>query len=184
MPVKVFTTEQYKSAKGTFTMCKGKLVLVKVPHGNFPVPHSELYYCDFTESYHNGKTRPNGSEVSIQQDCCYAIKPVIISEGEKVKEGDNIACHFQKDICDFIEIHSDYQLAGGHNCCKKILAMTENLPEDFINNILIGNIKDGDEILLECGLHQYDEIIGNGMKTIKEEVIALNEKNKVTIWSK
>lgn len=44
-----------------------------VPHGNYPVIKSELYYCDYMECYHDGKTKPNGDEVSIQQDCCYAV---------------------------------------------------------------------------------------------------------------
>ncbi len=78
--IKVKHTEQHEDK----IVCKGKLVLVKILHGNFPIPESSIYYCDFIEDYHNGKNHKKGHKLTIQQDCCYGIIPIIISESEEI----------------------------------------------------------------------------------------------------
>lgn len=175
--------ETYTGPDGELVLCQGTLVLSQLPHGNFPVPESKLYYCEFTEKFHNGQYDDNGDGIKVQQDCCYAITPMIISNDEKIFEeaGDEIACLHTKEASKYINVHTDYQRASSHDCCKKILAKSEQLPDKVFTDIIAGKLKDGDAIQLECSNVQNDFWFNGSKVTFKNTVINL-ENDKVKIW--
>jgi len=59
------------------------------------------------------------------------LKPVIVSETEKLNVDD---WHY-KDV-------------------KKVLALPEQFSEETLQDIVEGNLKDGDEVYLECNIHE------------------------------
>ena len=116
----------------------GRLVLVKVPHGNFPVPKSRLYWCEFMRCYHDA------SERTVQQDCCFGIKPIVVSD-EVIKPDEWMYDETPEKGLDQIRKcpgPNDY-LGGGHH---KILMMPIHFSPEQIQMIIENKLNEGDPI--------------------------------------
>lgn len=134
-----------ESHEGSFVH-RGKLILIKQAHGNFSVPKSDIYYCDFINRYHNGKVNPMGNDISVQQDCCYAVKPIIISETERIKKGELV---FQTITNEIIKAPFNCNPENDERY-RKILALPENFSPKSIQAIIYLEFKNNDNVLIRC----------------------------------
>lgn len=90
---------------------------------------------------------------------------------EEIKEGDHILCMYGNTI-DTWSIHTDYQMASGHECCKKIIASTDkSLKLSTTDDIYEGFLKSIPQIpesFIKAYIKAYNE--GNVIKEVELEM--------------
>lgn len=166
-------------------VCKGKLIFLtkKSPAYEEGVIYREV---DFHENIFLSPTK-NGCEGVHYNSSFESVKPVIVSETEKIGVGDFYLTSGNK----IIEIKSKdrfglFYLKNGkvgetyvNDWYDKILALPEHFSEEQLQDIVEGELKDGDEIYLKVktDLEQYYE---NGIGG--EPKIHLNNQNHITLF--
>lgn len=108
-------------------------------------------------------------------------RPIIISEIEKIEDG---------DWCYDLGTKEVYQAVKGIRFTKsvKILALPEHFSPKHLQAIVDGKLKDGDKVLVECFKHSYDSFnklfISNGDLAEQTNIhtsIKLNSDNYITL---
>jgi hypothetical protein len=143
MTTKVNNTVSHKTSQGDVLVTKGKLVFIA---------SKELPMCELLNMPGYGW-----------------IKPIIISETEKIEVGDKYLYDelgkFQILTCTGQYKSDDTGLVFSNNA-KKILALPEHFSPKHLQAIVDGKLKDGDEVYVEC----------NGTVTVAREHLLTNSK--------
>lgn len=144
--------------------CLGILTLLKTPHGNFPVPYSRLYYCTFMECFHDHQSH------TVHQDCCFAIQPIIVSNIEQPENGDKVLADGRvwefKDETGHGSAPMPYW--ANKKTCMKIIVMPEQFTQEIIDEIIEGELKDGNRLIIDC---QFKYVYSRGTGSGKNEKV-------------
>jgi hypothetical protein len=100
--------------------------------------------------------------------------PILISEKEEIQVGDKFITNNN-----IYEFNKDDDKNGFKPKGHKIISLLEQLPQQFLNDIVDGKYKDGDELMVKCELRVYMENLDN---FTDDYFIHLNPKNQITIF--
>jgi hypothetical protein len=122
----------------------------------------------------------------LKDNKTFYFKPIIVSETESINDGDKVLVELPIGLCitEVTGVESPYFItkAGGlthpNTNPRKVIAMPKNISMETLQSILDGELKDGDEVFIECEniSLKYDindefilKTINNHIKIIKKE---------------
>jgi hypothetical protein len=184
------TSSSYEAHVGiTHTMtvdvvvAEGKWVLI-LDNNGFSTIGGELAFNTHTNKY----------VISVGEfNWIKSVKPIIISETEKIEVGDwvlySTSVHKVLDInnAGYLVRMLDGEFRLSKGSCNKILALPEQISPKHLQDIVDGKIKDGDKVLVECEYKVTawsDTIDERGKKVTQRyliNVIKLNSQSHVTL---
>ncbi len=147
-------------------VAKGKLILIECDY-----KEANLFWCDTL-----GFSIYNSSMGKVKTIGKY-LEPIIISEIEEIKSGDNIIVN--EVINGTIKIYGSIKKAESNFAIspyvQKILALPENFSEELLQEITEGKYKDNDEVFIQCDQKEL------GWSGIWENFINLYNNNHIII---
>lgn len=160
---------------------EGKLVLIEenkeAQDGELVMVHAAFNHISNRDTYWIYKKPPCpmpywGGNIETY----VVVKPIIISETEKIEKGDWI--WIEGMLVNYIHALS-LSAISGQGYRYKVLVLPEQFSPKQIQAIIDSKMKDGDKVLVEC-IHKgdYDEYLGHGDKDAR---IALNSQGHVTL---
>lgn len=174
---KIEKVELYTSTNGNKSIgTKAELVLIKDLSAK-SIKKDSLVYCEATESY-----KIQSYDIPKYDPSLNAVKlilPIIISHTETIEDRDSILyCNSIKKIL-IAEKEQLYFTDGSkayRKDCKKILALHENLSPKTKQQIVNGELKEG-EVIVEC-IKALPALDG----TCNEYYLKLSPSNHVTVF--
>ena len=185
---KVKQTKQYSDNQGEHIVCEGRLILLEsIEETNLGKYNNYIYLNkDLTQE--------------AKEKWVTWFKPIVISKTEEVEEGDWVyhtsrmqifkIHHFEHQMGKLIvpvdELLIELNLPNDEikvlvSDCVKILSLPEHFSDKHLQAIVDGKIKDGDEVLIKCGL--------KGDKTFPEPnlsnsyyAVHLDQQNHITLF--
>ncbi len=145
--ITVKQTETYKDTTGECIVCRGKLILIST--NEEPIGLCRLIK-DIGKQHFNSKKGDFGILKNIGDPLYWRkIKPIIISEREEIGVDDY--CLINNEIIHKVE--DNFQLK---HKSKKILALPEQFSPTYLQAIIDGKLKNGDEVFVRCLIHDEE----------------------------
>lgn len=103
---------------------------------------------------HDGETYSIHSTDEGDRQYKALIKPMLVSEDEKIEVGDS---YFTTDGLSIIGgIRKCEDSSYNFDNCYKVLALPEHFPQEYLQMIVDGKLNGGDNVLVECNQNSFD----------------------------
>ena len=173
--IKVTNTQQYSDSEDEHIVCQAKLNLVE----------SIIFQGSLCRNEEGNICFPENTKTASKW-----LIPILVSETEEIEEGDKA---LYKDSSGYLILtlkakDADRYWWEDNSCSRvenevyKILALPENFSNKHLQDIVDGELGDGDKVLIKCV--SIANVVDHPLGPLMEynEVIDVDDQNRITLF--
>ena len=176
---KVTNTQQYSDSEDEHIVHEGKLVLIE-PKGELLLDATLWKNKETNKVFRN----PFDSPIQLQIDNT-PLQPIIISETEEVSHQDFVlykSIKYRVVQTDVYNLKLENGQIVERSKCQKVLALPEHFSNKHLQDIVDGELGDGDKVLIKCV--SIANVVDHPLGPLMEynEVIDVDDQNRITLF--